>query len=143
MSRGGGARFPVSGDKAAALERRLQALGIREEDLEETFVTSGGKGGQNVNKVATCVVLLHGPSGTQIKCQKARTQGLNRYLARQLLADRIESARLGEQSQREQEAERIRRQKRRRSRRARNKMLADKHAVSAKKALRTSPGRDD
>jgi peptide chain release factor len=143
LSRGGGARFPVSSEKAAALDRRLQALGIREEDLHETFVASGGKGGQNVNKVATCVVLVHGPSGTQIKCQKARTQGLNRYLARQLLAERIESARLGAKAEREQEAERIRRQKRKRSRRARLKMLADKHAVSRKKALRASPGGDD
>jgi protein subunit release factor B len=143
LSAGGGARFPVSSEKAAALERRLQALGIREQDLSETFVHSGGKGGQNVNKVATCVVLVHALSGTQIKCQKARTQGLNRYLARQMLADRIESARLGALSQREQEAERVRRQKRRRSRRARLRMLADKHAVSRKKALRASPGGDD
>ncbi len=143
MSAGGGARFPVSSEKAAALERRLAGLGIREQDLQESFVASGGKGGQNVNKVATCVVLLHGPSGTQIKCQKARTQGLNRYLARQLLADRIESAKLGAKAAREQEMEKIRRQKRRRSRRAKARMLDDKNAVGKKKALRASPRRDD
>ena len=143
MTRGGGARFPVSSEKAAALERRLLALGIREQDLDERFVQSGGKGGQNVNKVATCVLLSHGPTGTQIKCQKARTQGLNRYLARQLLADRIESATLGARAEREQAAERIRRQKRRRSRRSKLKMLAEKHAVSHKKALRAPPGRED
>jgi peptide chain release factor len=143
LSPAGGARFPVSSDKAAALERRLAALGIREQDLSEHFVASGGKGGQNVNKVATCVVLFHAPSGTQIKCQKARTQGLNRYLARQLLADKIETAARGLQSAREQEAERIRRQKRRRSRRAKNRMLDDKHAVAKKKAQRSSPRADD
>ena len=143
MSRAGGSRFPVSSEKAAALESRLQALGIREQDLDEKFVHSGGKGGQNVNKVATCVVLSHGPSGTQIKCQKARTQGLNRYLARQLLADRIESATLGARAEREQEASKVRRQKRRRSRRARIKMLADKRAVSKKKALRAPPASGD
>jgi peptide chain release factor len=140
---GGGARFPVSSEKAAALERRLAALGVREQDLDESFVASGGKGGQNVNKVATCVVLFHGPTGTQIKCQKARTQGLNRYLARQLLADKIESAVLGARAAREQEVERIRRQKRRRSRRAKAKMLDDKRAVTKKKSLRAPPGRDD
>ncbi|HSZ84176.1 MAG TPA: peptide chain release factor-like protein, partial [Polyangia bacterium] len=62
--------MPLSGDKARALAERLAALGVREDDLEESFVTSGGKGGQNVNKVATCVVLVHRPSGTHVKCQR-------------------------------------------------------------------------
>ena len=133
------ARFPVSAEKAAALEARLAKLGIREEDLQESFVHSGGKGGQNVNKVATCVVLVHGKSGTSVKCQRARTQGLNRYLARQLLAEKLETAALGAASEREQAIEKIRRQKRRRSRRAKHKMLQDKRAHSSKKAQRASP----
>ena len=132
------ARFPVSADKAAALAARLAKVGIREEDLEESFVHSGGKGGQNVNKVATCVVLVHRPSGTAVKCQKARTQGLNRYLARQLLAEKLETAALGAASAREQAIEKIRRQKRRRSRRAKARMLDDKRAHGAKKAQRSS-----
>lgn len=140
---GGGALFPVSSDKANALRLRMAALHIEEEDLEESFVRSGGKGGQNVNKVATCVVLVHRPTGTAVKCQQERTQGLNRYLARKLLADRIEAAQLGRQSAQQQEAERIRRQKRRRSRRAKNRMLADKHAQGAKKALRGGVSHDE
>jgi peptide chain release factor len=138
-----GPQFPVSPEKAQALRDRLAALGIREDDLDESFVRSGGKGGQNVNKVSTCVLLVHRPSGTQVKCQQERTQGLNRYLARKLLADKIETERLGQKSRQQQEAERIRRQKRRRSRRAKNRMLSDKHAQSDKKALRGRPGRDD
>jgi peptide chain release factor len=138
-----GPQFPVSPEKAQSLRARLVALGVREEDLEESFVRSGGKGGQNVNKVSTCVLLVHRPSGMQVKCQQERTQGLNRYLARKLLADKIEAERLGQKSRQQQEAERIRRQKRRRSRRARNRMLADKHAQSDKKALRGSPRHDD
>jgi peptide chain release factor len=134
--------FPVSQEKLLALRRRLSGLGIREEDLRETFVTSQGKGGQNVNKVATCVLLLHVPSGTQIKCQQARSQGLNRYVARQLLADKLEAAKLGAESRRQQAAERIRRQKRRRSRRAKQRMLADKHARAATKTMR-APVRAD
>jgi protein subunit release factor B len=121
----------------------MLGLGIREDDLQESFVTSQGKGGQNVNKVSTCVVLVHGPSGLRIKCQQERSQGLNRYLARKLLADKIEAAKLGAESRREQEIERIRRQKRRRSRRAKNRMLADKHARSAVKTLRGPAGRRD
>ncbi len=138
-----GALFPVSLDKANALRLRMAALQIQEEDLDESFVRSGGKGGQNVNKVATCVVLVHRPTGTSVKCQQERSQGLNRYLARKLLADRIEAERLGRQSQQQQESERIRRQKRRRSRRAKKRMLADKRAQGAKKALRGGVSRDE
>jgi protein subunit release factor B len=128
--------MPLSGDKARALAERLAALGVREDDLEESFVTSGGKGGQNVNKVATCVVLVHRPSGTHVKCQRERTQGANRLIARALLADKIEEQRLGKQSARQQEAERVRRQKRRRSRRSKQRMLADKRTQAAKKSKR-------
>ena len=138
-----GALFPVSSDKANALRLRMAALQIQEEDLDESFVRSSGKGGQNVNKVATCVVLVHRPPGTSVKCQQERSQGLNRYLARKLLADRIEADRLGRQSQQQQESERIRRQKRRRSRRAKNRMLADKRVQGAKKVLRAGVGRDE
>ena len=132
----GGSLFPVSVDKHAQLRSRMRVLAIREDDLKESFVTSQGKGGQNVNKVATCVVLVHLPSGIRVKCQQERSQGMNRYLARKILADKIEEARLGAQSKRVQEAERIRRQKRRRSRRAKNRMLADKHARAGVKSLR-------
>ncbi|TGJ99226.1 peptide chain release factor-like protein [Leptospira semungkisensis] len=83
-------RFPVSIEKETALLSRLEGLGIKESDLEETFVRSGGKGGQNVNKVSTAVRLLHRPSGTEIKCSIHRTQGLNRYKARILLCEKFE-----------------------------------------------------
>ena len=135
--------MPLFGDKARELEERLARLGVRAEDLEESFVHSGGKGGQNVNKVATCVVLVHRPTGIAIKCQRERTQGLNRLVARRMLADKIEELRLGKESKRQQEAERVRRQKRRRSRRAKHKMLRDKHAHSDKKAMRGPVSRDD
>jgi protein subunit release factor B len=128
--------MPLHGDKARELEERLARLGVRPEDLDESFVHSGGKGGQNVNKVATCVVLVHRPTGIAVKCQRERSQGANRLVARRMLADKIEEMRLGAASKRQQEAERIRRQKRRRSRRAKQRMLRDKHAQSEKKAQR-------
>src|SRR6266851_4143608 len=135
--------MPLSGDRARAVASRLAALGIREDDLDESFVHSGGKGGQNVNKVATCVVLVHRPSGMAVKCQRERTQGANRLIARQMLADKIEEERLGRASARAQAAEKIRRQKRRRSRRAKERILKAKHAQSARKATRGPVGHED
>jgi protein subunit release factor B len=134
---------PISSGKHEALAERLRALGIREEDLEESFVHAGGKGGQNVNKVATCVVLVHRPTGTMVKCQQERTQAQNRYHARRLLAEKIERRLLGAASAEAQRIEKLRRQKRRRSRRAKEKMLRDKHARTAVKQQRTRVGRDE
>jgi protein subunit release factor B len=128
--------FPVSSDKEAQLAARMAALGVVEGELEETFVRSGGHGGQNVNKTSTCVMLLHRPTGLQVKCQATRQQGLNRFFARRLLLDKIEALRKGYVAAERAQIEKIRRQKRRRSRRARNRMLADKAHHSAKKELR-------
>jgi protein subunit release factor B len=132
------ASFPVSADKEKQLLERMQALGVREQDLDEQFVRSSGAGGQNVNKVATCVVLSHRPSGIRVKCQKERSQALNRYLARRILLDKI-AAKIGNaQTAEEQKAAKIRRQKRRRSRRAKARMLDEKHRQAEKKELRAA-----
>jgi protein subunit release factor B len=131
------ATFGVSPDKEQALAERMAELGIREEDILEKFIRSGGHGGQNVNKVATCVYLKHLPTGTEVKCQQERFQSLNRFLARRILTDKIEAAILGKESAEEQRIAKIRRQKRKRSKRAKEKMLADKRRVSEKKKGRT------
>ncbi|MGD1088907.1 MAG: peptide chain release factor-like protein [Verrucomicrobiota bacterium] len=130
--------FPVSIEKENQLAQRMAAMGVRETDIEESFVRSGGHGGQNVNKTSTCVMLLHRPSGVQVKCQKTRQQGLNRFIARRLLLDKIEAMKNGFVAAQRTEIEKIRRQKRRRSRRAKAQMLADKSHRSDKKAARRS-----
>src|SRR5450756_1808510 len=128
--------FPVSPEKETQLTQRMAALGVREADIEESFVRSGGHGGQNVNKTSTCVMLLHRPTGLQVKCQATRQQGLNRFLARRLLLDKVEALKRGYVAAKRDATEKIRHQKRRRSRRAKQRMLADKSHHAAKKDAR-------
>jgi protein subunit release factor B len=129
-------RFAVSREKEKALLERMKRLGIKESDIEEKFIRSGGKGGQKVNKASTCVYLKHIPTGIEVKCQEQRYQALNRFLARRILADKIEKTILGKLSEEEQRIEKIRRQKRKRSKRAKLKMLEDKKKRSEKKKAR-------
>jgi peptide chain release factor len=123
-------------EKADQLARRLAALRVNEADFDESFVRSGGHGGQNVNKTSTCVMLLHRPTGLQVKCQTTRQQGLNRFLARHLLLDKIEARQKARAADERARLEKLRREKRGRSRRAKQRMLADKLHHAAKKASR-------
>lgn len=133
--------FPVSARKVAELYADFAKLGLKEEDLDEQFIRSGGHGGQNVNKVSTCVVLTHKSSGLVVRCQQERTQGLNRFFARRLMADKIAEKIHGLVSEKKSEAEKIRRQKRKRSRNAKRKMLENKRFHGQKKAARKSVDR--
>ena len=130
-------KYVPSPEKEKTLRSKLEHLGIYEKDLEESFVRSQGKGGQNVNKVSTCVYLKHIPTGVEVKCQKTRSQGLNRYYARVLLFEKIEYLMKGRESEERHRIEKIRRQKRKRSKRAKEKMLAEKRLHSIKKTERS------
>lgn len=109
--------FAVSPEKNEALHKRMEELGVREEDLEEIFVRSSGAGGQHVNKSSTCVQLRHLPTGIEVKCMKERSQSMNRFFARRELLDKLAEAR-GLTTTRSAKAEKLKRQKARRKRKA-------------------------
>ncbi len=114
----------------------MESLNLHEEEIEESFIRSSGKGGQHVNKTSTCVYLKHIPTGIEVKCQEERSQALNRYRARVILTNKIEQMVKGKESEEIQRIEKIRRQKRKRSQRAKEKMLAEKKITGEQKRLR-------
>lgn len=128
--------MPVSSEKEKDLLDRMNKLGVLESDFHESFVRSSGPGGQKVNKSSSCVYLVHIPTGLSVKCQKERSQSLNRFLARRLLLDKIERHLKGLLAAEQERREKIRRQKRKRSKRAKEKILKSKHHRSEKKGLR-------
>ena len=113
--------FGVSEQKEQELAKRMQAVGLYEQDLEESFVRSTGPGGQHVNKTSTCVVLTHTPSAVTVKVQDSRSQALNRYHARKRLCEVLEARLLGKESPQAQRVAKLRKQKDRRRRRNRAK----------------------
>lgn len=132
--------FNVSPEKESQLAARMARLGIREGDLEERFIRGSGAGGQKVNKTSSCVQLVHRPSRIEVRCQRERSQVMNRFFARRELCDRIEELVEGKKSERQQAIEKIRRQKRQKSRRQKMRMMDDKKHHASKKAARRAPG---
>ena len=125
-----------------ALAERMQRLGIRDVDVEESFARSSGPGGQNVNKVATAVTLHHRPSGISVTVQDSRSQAVNRELARERLLNAIENAReerrMAEVAKREKE----RRRKSPRPAALKRKILESKRRRAELKKQRAKIGPD-
>jgi len=111
----------ISAEKIRMLEDRMRSLGIQEQDIEEKFIHSQGRGGQKVNKSSSCVYLKHLPTGIEVKCQEARSQAMNRFFARRILSDKVELAISGRTSDKEKRIQKIRKQKKRRAKRAQEK----------------------
>ncbi len=112
-----------SKEKISALEKRMSDLGIKKEDIEEKFIKSSGRGGQKINKTSSAVFLKHKTSHLCVKCGKARSQNLNRFLALRILIDMIEAAMDGKNDKKFEKNEKIKKQKQRRKTKTKKKLL--------------------
>jgi peptide chain release factor len=130
--------MPAAPDEDA-LTKRMRKLGIRDEDLEETFIRGTGAGGQKINKTSSTVVLRHLPTGLEVRCQKERSQSQNRMVARQELVDKLESKLKAARQEKKDAVELKKRQTRKRPRGLQEKILKTKHRRSEVKKLRSSP----
>jgi protein subunit release factor B len=119
-----------------SLEKKMAALGVREEDIVENFIRSSGPGGQNANKTATCVYLKHLPTGLEVKCQRQRSQLLNRNLARHILLSKIENKIRQGLLQKQSLKAKIMRQKRKKPKGIKLRILEEKRRHSDKKSAR-------
>ena len=119
MGMGGAAmlNLGVTESKGQTLQVRMEACGLHEDDLRESFVRSRGPGGQHVNKTSTCVYLKHEPTGLEVKMQKSRDQRLNRFYARRRMCELLEEKIMGQQSPASLQQAKLRKQKDRRKRR--------------------------
>ncbi len=106
-------RFPVSEQKQADLNDRMRQLRLAEGEIEESYFKASSPGGQKANKTLSGVNLLHRPSGVRVRCQRERSQGINRFIARRLLVEELE-ARLNGKTRHVVKAERLREEKEKR-----------------------------
>jgi len=113
-------------DMPESFARKAAEIKVRPEEIAESFVRGGGKGGQKINKTSSTVLLRHLPTGIEVRCQKHREQSKNRVSAYKLLILKIEERIKGAESQRQKKIFKLRKQKMKRSRRAKEKMLAAK-----------------
>ncbi len=109
---------------------------ISENELIEKFTHSSGKGGQNVNKVATCVYLKHIPTGLEVKCQIHRTQAANRITARKLLEEKVIEYENNHINKLKKKIEKMKRANRKRPKVVKEKILKDKKHRSDIKSYR-------
>ncbi|MFH1435270.1 MAG: peptide chain release factor-like protein [Pseudomonadota bacterium] len=111
----------VKPEKVKALRALMKSMGILDEDLDERFVRSRGRGGQKVNKTSSCVHLKHIPTGIEVKCSSSRSQSVNRFFARRTLVLKIEKLKLGKESTAEKLEAKAKKRKAKRRQRAKKK----------------------
>jgi protein subunit release factor B len=125
------------------LRARMLKLGIREDDLEETFIRGTGPGGQKINKTSSTVVLVHVPTGIEVRCQRERSQDQNRRVARAELCNKLESRLAAAKAAARSAVEKKKRQNRKRPRGLKEKILETKRQRSEVKRQRGKVGRDE
>lgn len=130
----------MSGLREAKLLKRMEALGIQPSDVAEIFTRSSGPGGQNVNKTASAVVLVHKPTGLKVRCEQERSQTQNRVRAQELLLDKIEAERRRVEAARRSAVEKVRRRTRPRPWGVQQRVLEGKRRQGEKKRQRQYRG---
>jgi len=125
------------------IRAHLLALGCDLARVEESFVHSSGAGGQNVNKVATCVQLRYPPRNILLKMQEHRTQASNRLAAWKLLADQLQRLRDQQAAERRAARELKRRQNAPRPRGIKKQFVELKRRRAKTKQGRRDTGQDE
>ncbi len=128
--------IPAIPEKTMTLEKRMALLGVREEDIKESFIRSSGPGGQNVNKTSTCVYLKHLPTGIEVKCQRQRSQFLNRSLARHILLSKIAQKIRQDNLQKQSQKAKVMRRLRKKPKGLKLRILEEKRKHAEKKFVR-------
>lgn len=118
------------------IDRRMTALDLRVEYVDERFVKGAGPGGQKINKTSSTVWLRHRPSGVEVRCQAGRSQAANRELAWAELCDKLEAINRSVKLAAKQEKEVERRRTRQKSRAQKARMVDAKKHRSRHKANR-------
>ena len=103
---------------------------VEEKDLVEEFSRAGGRGGQNVQKVETKVVLRHVPTGIRVVAQEERTREANRLRARERLVEALALRERRARMRAEAERSRERSRKAKRSRLTKREMAEGKRRRS-------------
>jgi protein subunit release factor B len=125
------------------IRTHLIALGCDLNRVEESFIHSGGHGGQNVNKVATCVQLRYAPRNILLKMQEHRTQASNRLAAWKLLAEQLQRQRDRHAAERQAARELKRRQNAPRPRGIKKQFVQLKRHRAKTRSARKDTGSDE
>jgi protein subunit release factor B len=126
-------------DLPSQIRERLDALGVLPGDVTEVFVRGSGAGGQKINKTSSTVVLRHGPSGVEVRCQEERSQAVNRERAWERFCEKLEERLRVAEAARVAARAKARRTNRPRSARQKAKLVAGKRRRAEVKATRRAP----